>query len=186
MMRLVPLLAHHVVLEPGDGTHYEFLVSRVDDDYYFVASVGSVAFAGYPYRVDDVRAFASRHPWIVPEGPTGPAYMKTARSADPMGDGFLSYVLEHSLCNPWTVLAAIRAVLAVLETEAARPFRCKRFTVSGSTSSAPSGSRTKRAQHGSHSSARRNRSATRSRASSASSATLNGVTRKSVGRSRRG
>jgi hypothetical protein len=126
-VRRVDVDATWVELEPGDGTHYEFLVAPVPQDApsaglaLFVASVsrgsGCPEFLGYAYSVEDLRAFAVRFPRSTRAGPED--YRQAAIAEDPLADGFVGYVLSKSgtraaPCNPWTALAAIRAALEVI------------------------------------------------------------------------
>ncbi|MDX1408803.1 MAG: hypothetical protein R3330_11735 [Saprospiraceae bacterium] len=123
--------AHWVMLEPGDGTHYEFLVTTVpkypyqgeeEDDNLFIASVGrgsgSAAFVGYVYRRSSLQNFRDTFPEVVNSvGDT--AYRHWARKAM-AEDHYIGYMATHSgwkgdPANPWTTVAAIVAGIRVME-----------------------------------------------------------------------
>lgn len=84
-------------IEPGDGTHYEFMWC-VEHDEEFVRVAGLPDLKMYEYRVDEVldcyernRGMVGRHE--LPEDP------------------YLGYIQGHSgKCNPWTAWAMVQCI----------------------------------------------------------------------------
>ena len=101
----VPVRAVAVDLQPGDGTHYRFLISEVPSAEGRIAISGreGVRFKGYDYEEDEVRYFFERNGKPSNRGD----YREWALRAISKNDHYLLYVQEHSAENPWTALAAL-------------------------------------------------------------------------------
>ncbi len=102
-------------LEPGDGTHYEFLIMRYDRSNLLCAAVshgsGSALFAGYTYRVTSVLDCLERM--------EGAAKEEEIYQEFGQIDHYLGYMTErgHSDCNSWTARAACMAMGEFLSKE---------------------------------------------------------------------
>lgn len=95
-----------VVLEPGDGTRYAFLVeSGANKEYLWIA--GSPRFDLYEYDRNSMLAFFRRYP------------NTTADLLDLgwMEDSYIQYIADHSKCNVWTARAALMAMKRYMDTE---------------------------------------------------------------------
>lgn len=91
----------HVELSPGDMTRYEFLISDLGKNIA-VTCLNSFRFDGYFYDLGSVEDFFLRNGNPPPE-------KESYRSwAGPLlSDPYVSYMVTHSSCNPWTAIAAL-------------------------------------------------------------------------------
>jgi len=112
------MYTHWVLLEPGDGTKYEFAVTPRHKGLVHIVSLGGVKFPGYNYRRSEILEFVARYPEIYSAGYR--ECQDVVHRIDPMPDYFLGYMREpgHSPCNPWTGLAAIGAAASILDGSA--------------------------------------------------------------------
>lgn len=101
-------------LEPGDGTHYEFIVSEIpnQDSSIFIASVArghsAPAFVGYAYQKGGLADFHRRFPQVV-EAPYD-SYRQKIDDSSVLDDHFVGYAYTHSECRSlYTALAGILA-----------------------------------------------------------------------------
>lgn len=95
-----------IVLEPGDGTRYTFLVEQSGDkDYLFVA--GAPRFDLYKYNKDAVLAFYKKYP----------TFTVDLTDLEFLNDDYIQYMSEHSKCNVWTARAALMAMKKFIEIE---------------------------------------------------------------------
>lgn len=90
-------------IEPGDATHYEFILVRNGD---FVIGHGRPNFMGYGYEIVEIERFFIRHPSI--KNASRENYQALAIKYDVLDDHFAAYVIEKSQCNPWTAIAFLR------------------------------------------------------------------------------
>ncbi|HEX9640547.1 MAG TPA: hypothetical protein VGB13_04465 [Candidatus Krumholzibacteria bacterium] len=120
MNSIKPCEAFHVVSEPGDGTHYEFLVSTVPDqpESLWIASAsrggGCPVFIGYAYAIDSLIEFGVYYQSAIDGG--SHAYRSAAEQLET--HPLIKYASElgHSSppsgrwrLNPWTAIAGLIA-----------------------------------------------------------------------------
>lgn len=108
-----PVLAAWYQLEPHDGTHYEFVVFEDlgprSVNWLTIAKGGrGAAFSTYEYSREAIAQFVASHPGPFADDP-GREYGQLAQASRALLDPYLDYVAEHSACNLWTALAALRA-----------------------------------------------------------------------------
>lgn len=101
--------------EPGDGTHYEFAILDEDENYLLIM-MGRIGakFASYGYRKDSLRDLKSRYPVLL-KNIGIKSYQNEIIDSGFLSEKFLGYMGDHSDCNVWTAVAAVRAALMVLE-----------------------------------------------------------------------
>lgn len=98
MFKTTATIAHHITIEPGDGTHYEFIVSAHPLMSGMLRIAGTPHFTMYDYWIDSILA---TYDDIV-----------AADDQEAVSHHFISYVAErcHSDCNVFTARAMILAV----------------------------------------------------------------------------
>lgn len=103
-------IARYYHLEPGDGTRYEFMVMRRDEEYLYCAEVHGLTFQGYPFRetsvIDCWRELKQGETVSASKPEFGP-------------HPYIGYVSDraHANCNPWTARAAVFAMWLFLQDE---------------------------------------------------------------------
>ena len=95
-MGIKDLQARTYTFEPGDGTHYEFILAR-DGRNVITASIGGVFFKGKVLSASSVAEFMSQYPAVlcVPEGD----YCKYCESSGILEDHFIKYLQEKMECE---------------------------------------------------------------------------------------
>jgi len=104
-------LALAMRIQPGDGTAYEFLVSRstyyFPKDYILIAKGGDgPEFGGYPYQITSIQQFMLEHRLFWQDYESYEKYVDDNKILDA---SYVGYVVGHSKCDRWTALAAIIA-----------------------------------------------------------------------------
>lgn len=112
MIKSEKQVALYVTLEPGDATHYEFVIlngTYKPADYVTITRGGDGAqFRGYSYRRDEIERFFERNPKLKQEVPKK-EYEDLAQEALKGDDGLIGYITSHSDCCAYTALAALVA-----------------------------------------------------------------------------
>lgn len=98
MFKTSATIAHHITIEPGDVTHYEFIVSAHPREPGMLRIAGTPRFAMYDYWIESI---LSAYDDIV-----------EADEQEAVSHHFISYISEksHSDCNVFTARAMILAV----------------------------------------------------------------------------
>lgn len=95
-----------IVLEPGDGTRYAFLVEQsADKRYLWVA--GTPRFDLYEYDINSMLAFFRHYPNTAAD----------LLDLNWMEDSYIQYIVDHSKCNVWTARAALMAMRQYVEQQ---------------------------------------------------------------------
>lgn len=108
--------AYYVMCEPGDSTHYEFILTESikNLDYIIIAKGEDGApFSTYAYREDSIRQFMAEYPGIT--GWLESEYQQKVDENLILKNPFIGYIAGHSQCNVWTALAAIVVAYSFLE-----------------------------------------------------------------------
>jgi hypothetical protein len=108
-----------VILEPGDMTRYQFVISESPDedpDFILIANAGdSPKFDSYLYRRASIKGFfneVGKPPKLKKD------YSKWADKKEVMDNPFLDYVISHSgNCNPFTAIAGLICGLIFISDE---------------------------------------------------------------------
>lgn len=108
--------AFEIIDEPGDATHYEFIIALAKDRHFIFISRGEngAKFESYTYRIDSIENFVKDYPILI-EALDESEYQKKVASS--MDDPFIGYIASHSNCNPWTAIAAVRAMMKFIIEE---------------------------------------------------------------------
>lgn len=93
------------VIEPGDMTRYEFIWANAQLGYVHIASIGSVRFDGYQYETLRILHCYNLCKDCAKSGSL-PADPDDHSKLEP----YLSYITEHSNCNPWTAWAMVQCL----------------------------------------------------------------------------
>jgi len=113
-MKVYQITAFNTWDEPGDSTRYEFTITVGYSKNYVLISKGSsgAVFVSYDYNIDHLEMLADYNPDFTKDIP--PKEYQGTFGKSEIGKDFISYMCEHSKCNPWTAIAAIRAALKVI------------------------------------------------------------------------
>jgi len=109
--------------EPGDGTHYEFVLMRESDRFILIMRGSQGArFDSYTYRDDSLSSILEEYP-VLGTHPTTKEYENAIGDSGILADPFIGYMSDHSTCNVWTAVAAIRAAIHFMKMEKVDGFK---------------------------------------------------------------
>ena len=106
-----------VTAEPGDGTHYEFIIAdglyKPENYITIVSGSPSIPFRASPYKRDDIAMFFNDNPEIDGDIPVE-IYRDMISRVIKKKPGLIGYVCDHSKCLECTAIAALTAARKIL------------------------------------------------------------------------
>lgn len=98
------LQARTYIIEPGDGTHYRFILAK-HNNVIIVASIGAVLFPGQELSITSIMEFIKKYQalFCIPND----RYLDYIESSKILGDPYIKYVQDKTKCIDYTVLAVI-------------------------------------------------------------------------------
>lgn len=105
-MKIKELESRIVDFEPGDGTHYEFIMCNDKCKKEIIAAtLNSVELPGSRFNTDSVIDFIKNHRALLtmPKG----EYQKFILHSNILNDHYIKYIHEKTKCREYTALALI-------------------------------------------------------------------------------
>ena len=99
--------------EPGDGTHYEFLIMDIGDYFFITKGNSGAKFSSYSYRKDSIVNLKIDYPIMMTDLDEA-NYQSHLLDRGVTNSGFIGYMTKHSECNFWTAICAARIALKIL------------------------------------------------------------------------
>ncbi len=107
MFNIENVKAVKVVMEPGDSTHYEFILYQISEDVFSVATANIASMIIYPDRMSIFDARSILKNWASDEVRYCPLRERGMTKREEIGEKFK--------CDPRTVLAVAKAIVYMNE-----------------------------------------------------------------------